>query len=93
MNTAHFELDLFERRRLRQWHRLARPLDPLPPESEPDADIDAPGRFAPGYATDHPLLRAALPVALAILLFLLNDPPRSDASTPRGPAPSESVSP
>ncbi len=93
MNTAHFELDLLERRRLRQWHRLARPLDPLPPEIEPDHANDAPGRFAPGYATDHPLLRAALPVALAILLFLLNDPPRLDASTPRGPAPSESVSP
>lgn len=93
MNAAHFEIDLLERRRLRQWHRLARPLDPLPPEIEPDHANDAPGRLAPGYATDHPLLRAALPVTLAILLFLLNDSPRSDASTPRGLPPSESVSP
>lgn len=93
MSPALFETDLLERRRQRQWHRLARPLDPLPPESEPDPSGDAPGRFAPGYATEHPLLRAALPVALAILLFLLNDPPRSDASTPRGPVISESVSP
>lgn len=93
MNTAHFEVDLLERRRLRQWRRLARPLDPLPPANEPEHAGDVPGRFAPGYATAHPFLRAALPVALAIVLFLLNDPPRSDAGTPRGPVTSESVSP
>lgn len=85
MNPATLELDALERRR-RQWRRLARPqgrgIDVTPAHGAAES-------FVPGYPSSHLLLRALLPLALAILVFLINSASRSDTSNPRGQARSE----
>lgn len=82
MSPAHFEADLLERRRLRLWHRLARPDAPAPAECELDAPES--GAFPHGYPRENLLPRLLLPVALAIFFFLFNDPAPSETSDPRG---------
>ena len=79
MSPALFEADLLEQRRLRQWQRLASPDAPVAPEPSPAAEP-----HALGYPRHHLLARALLPLALAILIFLLHSESRSDASPPRG---------
>ncbi|MBA4137356.1 MAG: hypothetical protein C0518_08590 [Opitutus sp.] len=79
-------MDLLERRRLQHWQRLARP-DERPPTIDLDPAASEP--FALGYPRHHLVTRALLPLALAILVFLVNSAARSDASHPRGQASSE----
>lgn len=86
MSPHLFEMDLLERRRQTLWRRLARP-----DERQPALDLGSahPEPFALGYPRTHLLARALLPLALAILVFLLNRDAGSDATHPRGQASSE----
>ncbi|MDP2136817.1 MAG: hypothetical protein Q8J74_03095 [Candidatus Didemnitutus sp.] len=59
----------------------------------PKSAVRSPSLAATGYPREHLLLRAVLPVALAIYFFLHHDAPRSDTLSPRGPASAESVQP
>jgi hypothetical protein len=79
MSPHGFEMDLLDRRRQLAWRRLARPAAPLPTE-----DIGSVEPYTLGYPRVHLLARALLPLALAILLFLINSAAHSDASHPRG---------
>ena len=82
MSPAAFELELLERRRRNHWRRLARPREHV---VEP-ADDESSAPFASPYPHTHLALRALLPLALAIVLFLVNHVSSSDASNPRGTA-------
>lgn len=79
MSPALFEMDLLEQRRLRQWQRLACPDAPAAPEPAPASEP-----HALGYPRKNLLTRALLPLALAILLFLLHSESRLGDSQPRG---------